>query len=119
MSHYIDGFVFPIARSSLDTYKQLAEQIAEIWKEYGALEYKEFMGDDMSLEGTRSFIDSTAATDDEVVVMGWVTFESREARDLANEKVMNDPRVEALMTSADSGFDPSRMFYGGFTTFIQ
>ena len=72
MSHYIDGFVFPIARSSLDTYKQLAEQIAEIWKEYGALEYKEFMGDDMSLEGTRSFIDSTAATDDEVVVMGWV-----------------------------------------------
>ena len=71
------------------------------------------------LEGTRSFVDTVAASDDEVVVFGWVEFESRSARDAANEKVASDPRMVELMEAPDSGFDPARMAYGGFKPFIR
>lgn len=119
MSNYIDGFVFPILRDRLDGYRRLAEAAADIWKEHGALDYREFVGDDLIREGTRSFTDLTASADGEVIVFGWVEFESREARDLANEKVAADPRMAALIRSSNSGFDAERMAYGGFLSFIQ
>lgn len=119
MSHYIDGFAFPIAVDRLDEYRALAEAVAEIWQEHGALAYYEYTGDDMTLDGTRSFVDVLCASENETIVLGWVVFESREARDRANEKVATDPRMEQLVTSVDSGFDPERMAYGGFRRFIQ
>jgi uncharacterized protein YbaA (DUF1428 family) len=119
MTQYIDGFVFPISRDRLDEYRRLAKAVAEIWKEHGALEYREYVGDDMMLEGTQSFTDLAAASEDEVIVFGWVEFESREARDLANEKVAADPRVADLMSSSDSGFDAKRMAYGGFHSLVR
>ena len=118
MTHYIDGFVFPLARARLPAYVRLAEAVAEIWKELGALEYLEHLGDDMSLEGTASFTELTGASDDEAVIFGWVVFESREARDLANEKVAADPRVAELLAELDSGFDAKRMAYGGFRSLV-
>ena len=72
----------------------------------------------MSLDGTRSFIDVLSANDGEIVVFGWVVFESREARDRVNEKVSADPRMEKLITSVHSGFDPERMAYGGFKPLV-
>jgi uncharacterized protein YbaA (DUF1428 family) len=119
MSHYIDGFAFPIPGSRIDDYKLLAEAVAEIWKEYGAIAYNEFIGDDMSLEGTRSFVDLLSASEDETIVFGWVVFESRAARDSANAKVAVDPRMEELFRSVDSGFDAEKMAYGGFRAFVQ
>jgi uncharacterized protein YbaA (DUF1428 family) len=110
MAHYIDGFVFPIPRNRLNEYKRLVEAAAEIWKEHGALHYWEYVGDDMNLEGTRSFTDLIAATEEETIVFGWVVFDSREARDLANEKVAVDPRMAELMSSTNSGFDAKRMW---------
>ena len=118
MSNYIDGFVLPIPRSSLDEYQRLVEAIAEIWKEHGALDYREYVGDDLVLEGTRSFTDLVAASDADAIVFGWVVFASREARDAANAKVAADPRMADLMSSADSGFDASRMAYAGFRSFV-
>ena len=73
----------------------------------------------MKLEGTRSFTDLIAATDEESIVFGWVVFDSREARDLANEKVALDPRMAELMASSKSGFDAKRMAYGGFRLLVQ
>lgn len=118
MTRYVDGFVFPVPRASLGDYKRVAEAAAEVWKEHGALDYREFVGDDLSLEGTRSFVDLVAATDDEVIVFGWVTFESREARVSANAKVAADPRMAELMEGSNSGFDARRMAYGGFEALI-
>ena len=117
MAHYIDGFVLPISRDRLDEYKRLVEAAAEIWKEHGALDYREYVGDDLILEGTRSFTDLVAATEGEAIVFGWVEFASREARDLANEKVAADPRMVDLINSSNSGFDAERMAYGGFQSF--
>ena len=119
MSDFIDGFAFPIATSRIDDYKQLAQAVAEIWKEHGALAYYEYSGDDMSLEGTRSFLELLSASEEESIIFGWVVFESREARDKANAKVAADPRMNELFASTDSGFDPERMAYGGFKAFIQ
>lgn len=118
-STYIDGFAFPVARNRLDEYRRLAAAAAEIWKEHGALDYREYVGDDLMLEGTRPFPAVLAATEGEAIVFGWVEFESREARDLANKKVAADPRMAALMESSDSGFDAGRMAYGGFRLLVQ
>ena len=119
MAHYIDGFVFPVERDRLKEYKRLAEAVAKIWKEHGALDYWEYVGDDLNLEGTRSFTDLVAATEDETIVFGWVVFDSREARDLANEKVAADPRMADLIDSSNSGFDAKRMAYGGFRSLVR
>ncbi|MEX0709454.1 MAG: DUF1428 domain-containing protein [Woeseia sp.] len=119
MANYIDGFVLPVPHDRLDDYKRLVQAVAEIWKEHGALDYREYAGDDLSLEGTRSFTDLFAATEGETIVFGWVEFESREARDLANEKVAADPRMVDLINSSQSGFDAERMAYGGFQSFVR
>lgn len=117
MPQYVDGFVFPISLDKIENYQKMAAAVAEIWREYGALEYREFVGDDMNLEGTRSFTELTAG-ENQIVVFGWVAFESRVARDLANQKVANDPRVAKLVSESDCGFDPSRMVYGGFKSLV-
>ena len=119
MADYVDGFCFPIAREHLEAYQALSTSVAAIWREHGAIDYREFVGDDLHLEGTRSFIDAVDADDDEVVVFGWVTFASREARDAAGAKVAADTRVAELMANADTGFDARRMVYGGFGAFVS
>lgn len=122
MSHYIDGFVLPVPRDRLDEYRRVVEAVAEIWKEHGALNYLEYVGDDLHLQGTRSFTDLVAASEDEVIVFGWVVFASREARDLANEKVASDPRMAELIGPLiDPGnpvFVAERMAYGGFKSLV-
>lgn len=123
MSNYIDGFVLPIPTVHLDQYKAVATKIANIWKEHGALGYFEYSGDDMHLEGTKSFPEALIATENETIIFGWVVFESREARDLANKLVANDSRMEGLVAplinSENIIFDASRMVFGGFKSMIN
>jgi len=118
-TNYIDGFVFPIAHDDLQEYRRLATEIAEIWKGYGALDYCEFVGDDMLMEGTCSFTDLVKVKEGEVIVFGWVEFESRAARDQVNKQVAADPRVLALMDKSNTSFDAARMAYAGFKPLIR
>lgn len=118
MANYIDGYVLPIPRDCLDEYKRLVKAAAEIWMEHGALDYREYLGDDLVRDGTRSFTALAVPEDDEVIVFGWVEFESRAIRDLANEKVAADPRMADLVNSSNSGFDAGRMAYGGFRSLV-
>ena len=123
MTNYIDGFVLPIPRIYLDEYKKAAEKVAEIWKEYGAIAYFEFVGDDLSLEGVRSFVEAVDAEEGEEVVFGWVVFPSKEIRDRANRKVPADPRMAEIVAPLTNPekliFDAGRMVYGGFNPLIQ
>jgi len=123
MTQYIDGFVLTVPRNQLEIYREVVEKVAEIWKEHGALDYSEYVGDDLSLKGTRSFTDVTNAKKDEAIIFGWVAFESREARDLANERVAADPRmvdlINPLTHTTRPIFDAGRMVYGGFRPFVQ
>lgn len=122
MANYIDGFVLPIPRIHLEEYQRVAETVAEIWKEYGALAYFEYVGEDLKLEGTRSFPDLVDAKEDEAIVFGWVVFDSRETRDRANELVPADPRmadlIGPLIDPSRVIFDAKRMVYGGFTGLV-
>ncbi len=123
MSHYIDGFVFPIPRHRVDEYKRAAEAVAKIYREHGAIDYLEFVGDDLDRKGTRQFPGLIAATEDEIVVFGWIVFDSRESRDLVNERVEADPRmadlVAPLLDPSSPIFDPKRMAYGGFKPLVR
>lgn len=121
MSHYIDGFIIPVPKANLDAYRDIAERACAIWKEHGALSYCECVGDDldpMEGEGTpRSFPDIVGAEPDETVMFSWAVFASRESRDAANEKIMNDPRTAALIDPPL--FDCSRMAFGGFREIVR
>lgn len=123
MANYIDGFVLPIPRIHLNEYKSVAEKVAEIWKENGALEYFEYVGEDLKLEGTRSFIDVVDLKEDEVIIFGWVVFPSKEIRDEANKQVPTDSRIAELVAPLTDPkrliFDASRMVYGGFQPLVQ
>jgi len=122
MENYIDGFVLPVPRTYLKEYKNVAEKVAEIWKEYGALEYFEYVGEDLKLDGTRSFIDIVDLKKDEIIVFGWGVFRSKEIRDRANKQVPADSRMTELVASLTDPkkliFDAKRMVYGGFQPLI-
>ena len=122
MANYIDGFVHPITTDRLDDYRRVAEAVAAIWKEHGALEYREYVCDDPNLEGTLSFPDLMSVSEMETVVFGWVAFASREARDVANKKVAADPRMTTLLAPlvdpSAPVFDAQRMAYAGFASLV-
>ena len=121
--NYIDGFVFPVSQTRLPEYRRVAEAVAEIYKQHGALDYREFVGDDMSREGTRPFAETVSANEDETIVFGWIEFDSRESRDRVNQKVESDPRMADLVASVidpeDLIFDANRMAYGGFRVLVS
>lgn len=123
MANYIDGFVLPVPRIHLDEYKLVVEKVAEIWKEYGALAYFEYVGEDVKLEGTRSFGEVVDLKEDEVIVFGWVVFPSKEIRDTANRQVPSDARMTKLVAPLANPkrliFDAERMIYGGFHPLVQ
>ncbi|MEJ1242507.1 DUF1428 domain-containing protein [Chryseolinea sp. T2] len=122
MENYIDGFVLPVPRIYLNAYKSVAEKVSEIWKEYGALAYFEYVGEDLRLEGTRSFIEVMELKEDEVVVFGWVVFPSKKIRDRANKQVPTDSRMKDLVAPLTDPkrliFDAGRMVYGGFQPLV-
>ncbi len=123
MTHYIDGFVHPIPSNRLDEYKRVVVKVAEIWKEHGALDYCEYIGDDLQRESTRSFNEMVNIDNDETVLFGWVVFESKESRDRVNELVAADPRmtdlIQPLLADAKPIFSAHRMAYGGFRTLFK
>ncbi len=56
-------------------------------------------------------------------MFGWVGFGAREARDLANERVWDDPRmadlIDPLIDPSNPVFDAKRMAYGGFQSLVR
>jgi uncharacterized protein YbaA (DUF1428 family) len=115
---YVDGFVLPLPKKNLQAYRRIAQKAGKIWKEYGALEYIECIGDDVKPGKLTSFPQSVKLKADETVVFAWIIFKSRAHRDRVNKKVMEDPRLAAMMEGKDMPFDSKRMIYGGFKTLV-
>jgi uncharacterized protein YbaA (DUF1428 family) len=113
---YVDGFIAPIPKKNIEAYRELAELAAQVWREHGALEYREWIADDVKPGEVTSFPQSVLLKDDETVVFAWIVYESRAARDAVNEKVMKDPRMQ--MDPAAGPFDAKRMIYGGFAPLV-
>jgi len=116
MTQYVDGFLLPLAADMLDEYKKLANKAGEVWIEHGALAYWETLGDDLNGEDTRSFKLCADAKEDELVILAWVVYPSREDRDRILAAVMAGPR---LKEHANMPFDMKRMVYGGFKPIVS
>lgn len=114
---YVDGFILAVPKDRLEDYKRMARQAGEVWKEHGALDYVECVGDDVPQGELTSFPRAVQAKEDETVIFSWITYESREQRDAVNAKVMADPRLKPAMEAMP--FDGKRMIYGGFSPFLQ
>jgi uncharacterized protein YbaA (DUF1428 family) len=110
---YVDGFVVPVPKHNLERYFALSRTMGAIWREYGALEYREALADDVNVGEVTSFPRSVQLAPDEVVVFAWITYESRAKRDEVNAKVMSDPRLKG-QDPASMPFDAKRMIFGGF-----
>ena len=119
MAHYVDGFVVPVPTAKLDDYRRIAETAGKIWKEHGALQYWECVGDDVKPGKVTSFPQSVQLKDDETVVFSWIVYDSREQRDAVNAKVMADPRMKDMMDPKAMPFDGMRMFWGGFKAIVE
>ena len=119
MGKYVDGFVLPVATDKVEEYRAIAEKAGAIWKEHGALEYIEAVGDDLEHEDMYSFKKIAGAGEDETVIFAWIVYESREARDKINAAVMEDPRLKEEMEAHKGVFDYKRMAYGGFKALVE
>lgn len=115
--HYVDGFVIPVARKKVQAYRRIALKAGRIWREHGALEVRECVGDDLAVKGLVPFPRRLKLKPGETVVFSWIVYKSRAHRDRVNAKVMKDPRL-AAMDPTTVPFDVKRMLYGGFKVLV-
>src|SRR5918994_5093819 len=119
MARYADGFLLSVPTRKLAEYRKMSQKAGKIWKEYGALEYVECVGDDLKMKTGMPFTKAAKAKPGETVVFSWIVYQSRAARDRINRKVMTDPRLANMMDPNSMPFDIKRMAYGGFRVMID
>jgi uncharacterized protein YbaA (DUF1428 family) len=115
---YVDGFVVPVPTKNLAAYRRMARKAGRVWKEYGALDYKEWISDDVKVGKLTSFPRSVKLKPGETVVFSWIVYKSRADRDRINAKVMKDPRLTDMMDPKSTPFDGKRLIYGGFKKLV-
>jgi uncharacterized protein YbaA (DUF1428 family) len=111
---YIDGFLLAVPKRKVNTYLGIARKAGKVWKEHGALEYRESVGDDLKIKMGMPFPKAARAKAGETVVFSWIVYKSKAHRDRVNKKVMKDKRIEGMMDPKTMPFDVKRMSYGGF-----
>ena len=116
---YVDGFVVPVPVKKLPAYRRLAKKAGKVWREFGALDYKEWIGDDVPVGKLTSFPRSVKVKRGETVVFSWIVYKSRADRDRINAKVMKDPRLADMMDPKKMPFDGKRLIYGGFKLLVD
>lgn len=119
MPNYVDGFVVPVPKKKLTAYFRIAKKASKLWKEHGALEYKECVGDDLDIKFCLPFPKGIKTKPGETVVLAYIVYKNRAHRDKVNAKVMKDPRIHAMCDPKNMPFDCARMLYGGFKTVVE
>jgi uncharacterized protein YbaA (DUF1428 family) len=118
MAHYVDGFVIPILKKNVNSYRRMAQIAAKVWRDNGALEFRECVGEDLNIKMGKPFTHGIKTKPGETVIFSYIVFKSRAHRDRVNAKVMKDPRL-AKMMDQPMPFDVKRMLYGGFKTIVE
>jgi uncharacterized protein YbaA (DUF1428 family) len=116
---YVDGFVLPLPKENVETYREVASKCGAIWREHGALQFRECIAEDVKPGELTSFPQSVNLKADETVIFSWIVYKSRAHRDEVNDKVMKDPRMAPLMKPEAMPFDGKRMIYGGFEVLVD
>jgi uncharacterized protein YbaA (DUF1428 family) len=115
---YVDGFVIAVPKKNIAAYKKIARVAGKVWKECGAIDYKECVGDDLNVKYGLSFAKLTKAKANETIIFSFITYKSRAHRDTVNKKVMTDPRMAKLMKQP-MPFNDKRMTWGGFKAIVD
>ena len=118
MAHYVDGFVIPILKKNVNAYRRGAQKAGKIWRDHGALEFRECVGEDLNIKMGKPFPRGIKIRPGETVIFSYIVFKSRAHRDRVNASVMKDPRL-AKMMDQPMPFDVKRMLYGGFKTIVE
>jgi len=116
---YVDGFVLPVPKKNLQAYRRISQKAGKVWREHGALDYKECAGDDLDVKFGIPFPRIVKLKPGETVVFSWIVFKSRGHRDRVNAKVMKDPRIKDMCDPKNMPFDAKRMCYGGFEILVD
>ena len=117
---YVDGFIVAVPKKNLEAYTRLSKKAGKVWREHGALDYREWVADDVKVGKLTSFPRAVKLKPGETVVFSWITYKSRAQRDKINAKVMADPRLKEMFGANTSPpFDGKRMIYGGFESLVK
>jgi uncharacterized protein YbaA (DUF1428 family) len=116
---YVDGFVLPVAKKNLPAYRRMSQKAGKVWREHGALQYVEAVGDDLNIEFGVPFTKPIKLKPGETVLFSFIVYKSRAHRDKVNAKVMKDKRLASMMDTKSMPFDMKRMVYGGFQILVD
>jgi uncharacterized protein YbaA (DUF1428 family) len=119
MAKYVDGFLLPLPKKNVEAYRRMSQKAGKVWRELGALDYVECIGDDLDVKMGASFRKQARARPGETVVFSWIAYKSKAHRDRVNAKVMKDPRIASMMNDKSMPFDVKRMAYGGFKVIVD
>jgi uncharacterized protein YbaA (DUF1428 family) len=97
----------------------MAQKAGKVWREHGAVEFRECVGEDLKIKGVVPFPRRIRLKPGETVFFSWIVFKSRAHRDRVNSKVMKDPRLAKMMDPKAMPFDSRRMTYGGFKILVD
>lgn len=119
MAGYVDGFVVPVPKNKLDAYRRLARKASKLWREHGALEYRECVGEELDTKCGMPFPKGIKIKAGETVVFAWIRYKSKAHRNRVNASVMSDPRLAKLCDPKNLPFDCKRMLCGGFKVIVE
>jgi uncharacterized protein YbaA (DUF1428 family) len=114
---YVDGFLLTVPARKLAVYRRIAAKAGKVWKDHGALEYRECVGDDVNVKWGIPFPKLVKPKRGELVVFSWIVYKSRAHRDKILPKIMQDKRLK--MDPKSTPFDMKRMSYGGFKVIVD
>ncbi len=116
---YVDGFVLPVPKKNLQAYRRISKKAGRVWRDHGALEFRECAGDDLNVKMGVPFPRRIKLKPGETVIFSWIVYKSRAHRDRVNAKAMKDPRLAKYMDPKSLPFDPKRMLNGGFKVLVD
>ena len=115
---YVDGFIVPVPKKKLAAYRTMARKAGKVWRDHGALEFRECVADDVKVGKWTSFPRSVKLKRGETVVFSWIVYKTRAHRDRVMANVMKDKRIAKMMNPKDMPFDAKRMIFGGFKVMV-
>jgi uncharacterized protein YbaA (DUF1428 family) len=118
---YVDGFIVPVPKKNVKAYAAMSRKAGKVWRDHGALEYRECVADDVKVGKWTSFPRSVKLKSNEISVFAYIVYKSRKQRDQVLKKVFTDPRMDKMMKAGAKSmpFDAKRMIYGGFKVFVD
>ncbi|HYR35513.1 MAG TPA: DUF1428 domain-containing protein [Burkholderiales bacterium] len=116
---YVDGFVTPVPKKKVEEYRRMSRKAGKVWREHGALEYRECIADDVKWGKRTSFLRAVKQKPGETVFFAYIVYKSRADRDRVSGKAMKDKRLAGMMNPKNLPFDAKRMIWGGFKVAVD